>query len=216
MKKITVIIACICAALCLLSGCAKKVDYLTYVSEKRTDIYLYSNDGLEIKIYRSEQETPYSADGVKGEMSALTEIFVTLPENCDEVNVKAGNIEGEMNYRAVENCYYLSSSGGEIPNSNVEVNLSYGGNNQTFTAISVLYDGVISCDEAVKCVVEHNADLFASLTQNNVFCGEIYVRLLYDDGGYYYVGVCDRNKKITACLVDGERGKIIATREING
>ena len=64
-------------------------------------------------------------------MSALTEIFVTLPENYDEVNVKAGNIEGEMNYRAVENCYYLSSSGGEIPNSNVEVNLSYGGNNQT-------------------------------------------------------------------------------------
>lgn len=187
MKKITVIIACICAALCLLSGCAKKVDYLTYVSEKRTDIYLYSNDGLEIKIYRSEKETPYSADGVKGEMSALTEIFVTLPENYDEVNVKAGNIEGEMNYRAVENCYYLSSSGGEIPNSNVEVNLSYGGNNQTFTAISVLYDGVISCDEAVKCVVEHNADLFASLTQNNVFCGEIYVRLLYDDGCYYYV-----------------------------
>ena len=39
MKKITVIIACICAALCLLSGCAKKVDYLTYVSEKRTDIF---------------------------------------------------------------------------------------------------------------------------------------------------------------------------------
>ena len=216
MKKITVIIACICAALCLLSGCAKKVDYLTYVSEKRTDIYLYSNDGLEIKIYRSEKETPYSAGGVKGEMSALTEIFVTLPENCDEVNVKAGNIEGEMNYRAVENCYYLSSSGGEIPNSNVEVNLSYGGNNQTFTAISVLYDGVMNCEQAVKCVIDYNTELFKSMTTDKLFDGEIFVRLLYDEGCYYFVGVCDKNSKITAYLVDGERGKIIAQREING
>ena len=64
-----------------------------------------------------------------------------------------------------------------------------------------------------ECAVEHGKELFASLTDGNIFLGEIYVRLLYDDGCYYYVGVCDRNKKITAYLVDGERGKVIASHE---
>ena len=216
MKKILCICAALLAAVCLLGGCKKNVDYLRYVSEKRTDIFMYSADGLEIKIYLSEKETPYSADGIKGEMSSLTEIFVTLPKNYDEVNVSVGSIQGEMNYRAVENDYYLSVTGGGIEGESAEVTLSYGGESKSYSAVSVLYKGVISCDDAVKCVTEHATDLFASLTQNNIFCGEIYVRLLYDEGCYYYVGVCDREKKINAFLIDGVRGKIITTKELNG
>lgn len=219
MRKTSIFAAFVCAACCtaacLFAGCAKKVNYLNYVSEKRTDIYLYSNDGLEIKIYISEKEAPYSTDGIKGDMSPLTEIFVTLPENHDEVEVSVCNIEGEMNYRAVENCYYLSLSDGKIEGDSAEVTLTYGGESKSYTAVSVLYKGVISCNDAVNCVIDREAALFEALTENNIFCGEIYVRLLYDDGCYYYVGVCDRNKKIYAFLVDGERGKIIASKELD-
>ena len=74
----------------------------------------------------------------------------------------------------------------------------------------------MDCESAVKCVTEHNPDLFASLTENKIFKGEIYVRLLYDEGCYYYVGVCDREKNINAFLVDGVRGKIIANKKLNG
>ena len=222
MKKIVytaVIIALtVCTlAVCALTGCkSKKTDYTNYISEKRTNIYLYSNDGLEIKIYISEKETPYSADGIKGEVSSLTEIFVTLPKNYDEVEVKAGNVEGEMSYRSVENCYYLSSSGGNISGESVDVAIDCGGESNTYSAVSVLYGGILSCDDALKCVIEHDENLFKSMTENNIFCGEIFIRLLYDEGCYYYVGVCDRNKKINAYLVDGERGRIIATKELNG
>ncbi len=222
MKKIicTLIAAalfiCTLAAL-TLTGCQKKtVNYADYISEKRTGIYLYSADGLEIKIYISEKETPYTADGIKGNVSPLTEIFVTLPENKDEVNVSAGSLHGEMNYRAVENCYYLSSSDSAITGDSVEVTLSYGEDSQTYSAGSVLHSGIISCEEALKCAVEHDGTLFDSLTENGIFGGEIFVRLIYDDGCYYYVGVCDRNKKINAYLVDGEHGKIIAQKELNG
>lgn len=216
MKKFLLLSVIFCAVVCFLSGCAKSVDYLSYVSEKRTNIYLYSNDGLEVKIYVSEKETPYSADGIKGEMGELTEIFVTLPRNYEEVNISVCSAEGEMNYRAVENCYYLSLSKAEISGESVDVTLTFGGESNTYSAVSVLYDGVMDCDGAVKCVLDHAANLFSSLTENNIFCGEIYVRLLYDEGCYYYVGVCDRNKKINAYLVDGERGKIIATKELIG
>ena len=215
MRKIAVLSLIICLAVCLFCGCSKSVNYLNYISEKRTDIYLYSNDGLEIKIYLSEKEAPFATDGIKGEMSSFTEIFVTLPKNYNEVSVSVCGAEGEMNYRAVENCYYLSLSGGYIKGESADVTLTYDGESTTYSAVSVRYDGVIDCDGAVNCVIDREASLFESLTENKIFCGEIFVRLLYDDGCYYYVGVCDRNKKINAFLVDGERGKIISSKVLD-
>lgn len=215
MKKLYLSIALICAAACLFSGCANKCDYLNYISEERYDIYLYQNDGLEIKIYNSVKETPFCADGVKGETGELCEIFITLPQNYDTVAVSVGEIEGEMSYQSVDNLYYLSCSGA-VAGESAQVTLTCGGNSATYDAVSVRYDGVLSCGEAVKCVIERESEMFAEMTQNNVFCGEIFVRLLYDEGCYYYVGVCDRNKKISAYLVDGERGKIIAAKEMQG
>lgn len=216
MKKILNIAALMCCALLFFCGCGKQTNYSEYISEKRTDIYLYSDDGLQIKIYVSEKETPYCADGFKGEMGFLTEIYVTLPKNPDEVNVKAGNIEGEMNFRAVENCYYLSAANGDISGESASVTLTIGEESKTYSAMNVKYDGVISCEDALKCVLERDLSLFEGLTESGIFCGEIYVRLIFDDGCYYYVGVCDRDKKITAYLVDGVKGKIIATKELNG
>lgn len=214
MKKFLCVFLAACAAICFFCGCGKRVNYLNYVSEKRSNIYLYSNDGFEIKIHISERETPYSTDGIKGDMSDFCEIFVTLPKNYDEVEISVADVNGEMNYKAVENCYYLSLSGGNISGESVNVNLTYGGKTEEYTAVSVLYDGVISCDDAVKCAIDHDGELFKSLTQNDLFMGEISVRLLYDEGCYYYVGVCDREKKITAFLVDGERGNVIATKQL--
>lgn len=214
MKKFLFACLSVCIIACFLSGCKKEVNYLDYVSEKRNNIYLYSDDSLEIKIYTLERENPYSADGIKGDMTSLCEVYVRLPKNYDEVEIKVGNVEGEMNYRAVENCYFLSFSDEKFDGETVSVTLTYDGKSTDYNAASVLYSGVISCEEAVKCAAEHGKELFKSLTDGKIFSGEIYVRLLFDEGCYYYVGVCDRDKKITAYLVDGERGKVIATKEI--
>ena len=215
MRKFIFIAAAACAAACLFTGCKKNVNYLDYISEKRTDIYLYSDDGLEIKIYKSEKETPYSADGIKGNMGKLCEIFVTLPKNAETVEISVGGINGEMSYRAVENCYYISAADGGFDGESASVTLVCDNESATYTAQSVLYDGVMNCEQAVKCVIDYNTELFKSMTTDKLFDGEIFVRLLYDEGCYYFVGVCDKNSKITAYLVDGERGKIIAQREIN-
>lgn len=214
MKKILFVCLSVCLTVCFLCGCKKEVNYLDYISEKRDNIYMYSDDSLEIKIYTSERENPYSADGIKGDVAPLCEVYVRLPKNYDEVEIKVKDVEGEMNYKAVESCYYLSFSDGNFDGESVPVTLTYDGKSTDYNAASVLYSGVISCEDAVKCAAEYGKELFASLTDGKIFSGEIYVRLLFDDGCYYYVGVCDRNKKITAYLVDGERGKVIATKEI--
>ena len=149
-------------------------------------------------------------------MNDLIEIFVSLPKTFDCVEVSVEGCGGEMNYQSVENRYYLSFSAAAFQGDSVDVTLSYGGESKTYSALSVLYAGVMSCDEAVKCVIEHDKTLFENLTKNRLFDGEISVRLLYDEGCYYYVGVCDKNRHVTAFLIDGERGIVIATQELQG
>ncbi|MDE7401348.1 MAG: hypothetical protein K2N17_04775, partial [Clostridia bacterium] len=60
---------------------------------------------------------------------------------------------------------------------------------------------------------EYDKASFDNLTEGRNFSGEISVRLLYDEGCFYYVGVCNREKQVHAYLVDGVDGRIIAERE---
>ena len=60
---------------------------------------------------------------------------------------------------------------------------------------------------------ESEGELFSSLTDKYGFTGEIYLRLLYEDAPYYYVGVIERTGKIHAFLLNAKTGKILAKRE---
>lgn len=215
-KILFAVCAISCAVAALASGCAKKTDYLKYVSEKRTDIFLYEDDEVSVKIHCSQKEQPYAADGICGSVSPLAEVFVSLPKTYDKVEISLNGYGGEMNYQAVQSVYFLSFSASPFEGDGVDVNLVYGENEKTYRALNVKQGTVMSCDDAVFCVAEHAKELFASLTENGIFSGEIFVRLLYDEGCYYYVGVCDRQKHVTAYLIDGEHGKVIATREMQG
>lgn len=214
MKKIILIITGLILAICTLAGCSKKIKYSDYISEKRTDIYIYAGDDTEIKIYCSTREQPYALDGIKGDVTNFMEIFVKLPKNPETVEINAGGLGGEMNYRAVENDYYLSFTAQPFNSERVDVSLNCDGKTSDFSAQSVKSGALITCEQALDCVIDHDGSLFSSLTNGNTFAGEIFVRLLYDNGCYYYVGVCDREKNLNAYLVDGERGKIISSKKL--
>ena len=116
MKKSFAAAFCLCAAIgsvCAVfagAGCSKKTDYTDYISEKRSDIFVYEDDTVNVTVYCTEKEQPYAADGIKSEMNSMAEIFVSLPKNPQELCVSVEGFEGEMNYQSVENRYYLSFS----------------------------------------------------------------------------------------------------------
>lgn len=217
MKKILPVIlisSLMCLSPLLFSACKQEMRYSDYISEKRTAIYQYKDDDVEIKLYCGQKEQPFCADGIKGDVSDLTEIFVSLPKNPEELFIKVDGHEGEMNYQAVENNFYLSFSAPEFTQSSLEVNLTFDGESKNYTALNVKTTGVMSCEEAVKCASEYAAELFGEMTVNKIFNGEIFVRLLYDDGCYYYVGICGKDKLIHAYLIEGERGIVIAEKQV--
>ena len=167
MKKFFAVIVSGAAAAAALCGCAVETDYCRFISEKRYDSYLYEDDDLRIKIDFSERETPYLSDGYCGDMQKICEIFVKFTESPASVEAKLGESGGEMNYMSVTDSFYLSFTG-EPAGDSAEITLTYGGEERVFTAESVLYDGVMTCEDALECVTQYDEGLFETLTDGKI------------------------------------------------
>ncbi len=199
-----------------LPGCSRTPDYTRYISEKRSAVYFYKDDTADISVHCVSREQPYNADGICGDMCDLIEIFVKLDPSPDNVEIALEGYSGEMNYEAVNQRFTVSYSAPAFEADSLDITLNFGGKPNTYRVLSAADSGTLTCEQALEYAVEYDGELFDSLTRRGEFEGEIYVRLLYDEGCYYYVGVCDRNKNITAYLLDGGIGKVIATKKLSG
>ncbi len=213
MKKIALTLALTIPLATFAVSCNKSVDYNRYISENRRSVYYYKDDDTELKIYCVDRETPYSPDGVKGNMTTLTEVFYKCGGSPSEVEVEFDGRGGEMNYMAVTQSFYLSLGGKMTDREYLKVKITADGKTTEFQVGNVMQTGTISPAKALECVIEYDGESFTKLTEKGAFYGEISVRLLYDDGCYYYVGVCDTNRHVHAYLVDGKNGRIITERE---
>lgn len=212
MKKIFLVLFALVPVCLLTSACKKSIDYFGYVSEYRKSYYLLKEDDYELKIYCTVRETPYNLDGVKGATSTVTEVYYTPEKTPQNVEIDLNGKGGEMSYIATARNFYLSFSG-ECEGSDIDVNLTVDGKDLSLCAHSVTKEGVIDGKSALKYVTEYDKKTFDDLSENGNFHGEIQLRLLYDDGCFYYVGVCDGNGNIHAYLVDGSDGRVIAEKQ---
>ncbi len=207
-------LACLCST---LFACKKEINYFGYVSELRSNVFLASNEEFSLRIYSVQKESPYSADGVPREINVRTEIWLVAPSGDKECNLSFSLNDklygGEMSYDNVKAEYYLSCAVDTAALSAIECKLSYGEKECVLTANSVLSGDTISPETLLKNLTIAESELFASMTDKYGFAGEIYLRLIYEDSPYYYVGVIDRKGKTNAFLINATSGKILAKRE---
>ena len=208
------LVACLCST---LFACKKEINYFDYVSELRSNVFLATSDEFSLRIYSVQKESPYSADGVPRETNVRTEIWLVAPSGEKECNL-AFTINdklygGEMSYDNVKAEYYLSCTVDTAALSDIECKLSYGEKECVLTANSVLSEDSLAPETVLKNLAVAESELFASMTDTYGFAGEIYLRLIYEDSPYYYVGVIDRNGKTSAFLINATSGKILAKRE---
>lgn len=196
-----------------LSACTKSLDYFDYVSEYRKSVYFYEDDLITLKIYSVDKETPNALDGIKGNVNNITEVYFECEKSVNEAEIELLGQGGEMSYLAVTRNFYLSFSGVEPSGTSIPVTLKTDGEEKKLDVMNVAEEGTIDGKAALKCVIDYDRESFDNLTEGRNFSGEISVRLLYDEGCFYYVGVCNREKQIHAYLVDGVDGRIIAERE---
>ncbi len=199
------------------AACKKKINYFDYVSELRSNIFLAESEDFSLRIYAVNKETPYVTDGIKKEISTLTEVYLTAPSGNQEYTlsftVNGRDYGGEMSFDNVKADYYFSCTLDVSSLSSIECNIECGKEKTTLTATSVLSSATLSPQIVLKTLQSAEHELFSSLTDKYGFAGEIYIRLIYEDSPYYYVGVIDRESHIYAFLINAETGKILARRQ---
>ena len=206
------------ALLCVLSfvGCKKQVRYENYVSELRSNIFLAETETLSLRVYSVSKESPYAADGVPQERFDRTEVYLVAPEG-DEVctisfMVNSKEYGGEMSFDNVRAEYYFYCTLDTAALSEIVCKITYGGVENELTATSVRTESTLSPSTVLQGLIDAEKPLFDSLTDKYGFAGEIYIRLIFEESPYYYVGIIDRSGNITAFLINGETGKILAKR----
>ena len=201
----------------LITACSPKIDYEDYIAEQRSNVLVYSGENYHVAVHDVKREYPHVADGYAGELTHRTELFISAPEGTTHCHVKffvgGKSHGGEASFDSVKREYYYSCNEDVSNLYSLPIKLQFGDTVYEVTAASVRTQKTISPKQAILLVSAENEDLFTSLRNKNSFLGELYVRLLYEDAPYYYVGVVDRNGNITAFLLDAETGKILARRD---
>ncbi len=217
MKRFFCLFVSVFLFLSFFCGCGSEFSLLDYVSENRLDILTGSKDGYLLTVYFTEKESPYLADGIKAEINRLAEFTLTAPDNTATYTLSAtvnGTLyEGEFSYSAQKNNFNLTLPMDFTDVRSLTCTVLEGKTAHEIVCESVKEESVLSYREILGFLERAEAERIDSLKEKNVFRGEIYVRLLYDDGCYYYVGIIDRNGGVYALLFDAADGKILATRE---
>lgn len=220
LRKLAALLLCALAcfgALLPLSACSKKVDYFAYVSELRDNIFLAEADGFSLRIFSLTKETPYATDGVPHETTTRTEVYLVAPEGSErcELTFTVGGKQygGEMSFDNVKAEYYFSCTLNVSAESEITCIIKHGERELTFQARSVRSAQTLSPREILKALESKEQEIFKAMTDKYGFAGEIYLRLIYEDAPYYYVGIIDRDGNVTAFLINAETGKILAKRQ---
>ena len=200
-----------------LFACKKQVDYTQYISELRDNVFLAEKDTLSLCAYSVEKEYPYESDGIKRETSRRTEVRLVTPSGdkiCTiDFSVDGKQYGGEMSYDNVKGEYYYVCSLNSSQLNQLIFDVNYGETYYQMTAKSVKTPTTFSAQQALQIVQTAESELFEGMTDKYGFAGEIYLRLIFEETPYYYVGIINRNGQITAFLLNAESGKILAKRQ---
>lgn len=219
MKKVlSLILICLCLVGCF-SGCKQSNDLSPYLSETRDAIYLGSGKEFSLKATCGTRENPLVLDGKVGEVAPYT-TFTLLTEIDYNISVAisfdfntttySGQFElSPVNSRMVVN-FDINSLG-----ESFIVTVSGKGVNEKINMVKQTVDGLKTPVNAVNSLLLTQPDLIDSYKLDGVFCAEISVRLIIENGSaYYYVGITDTKEKTIAFLLDGVSLETLAKREI--
>jgi len=202
----------------LFCGCAEEDDLFSYVSENRTRYYIASSEesGISLKAFYTLREYPYAADGVKRDMTGVFEVEIRAEKYYQSVEVGFSlggeNFGGEANYNAVKEAYEYSVSAEGAEEDNISFSISADGNEYSLEAENK-NAGYLSDRDVLLSVKGEKAEYINSLTDGGKFCGEIYIRFIFDGKGYYYVGIISAERGTLSLLADASTGKIVAEKE---
>ncbi len=204
-------------SVCSFFSCRRTLNYFDYVSELRNNIFLAETEEFSLHIYSVVKENPYATDGIAQETSPRFEAYLLAPEGTQTTNltfqIEERTFGGEMSYDNVKGEYTYFCTLNVSKLSVINCLIKYGEKEFSLSAKSVLTETTLPPNAILQKLIVENSNLFEKMTDKYGFAGEIYLRLIYEDSPYYYIGIIDREGNSHAFLMNAETGKILARRE---
>lgn len=208
MKKLVCFIALTLLAVILCTGCVK-TDAEKYVSQLRTDVMCSETGEVMAYVYCEEREIPLSADGEVGETTPCLVVKITNSSAFSgtfaiRVEFDGKSYSASPSFRT-DHVLRAEIPVEALPEGDVTVVL-VGDEEKAFTAKSLKPSTTADYRVALNTAF---ADFCPSASG---FEGEIFVRLLCEEGkAFWYVGfVCE--DKISSYLLSDTGKEIVASR----
>lgn len=211
MKKFICIILLV---FCLFSfGCSKKNNYSQNVSQIRSNVYFGTDQNYSVEVFAEQRENPFINDAVAS--SKQNYIIVRVLNQSSPLSITA-KFSGDTYTQVATYNPHATSMVAQIevetlPSSSVSIVIEKDETQAEINCQSLLKSDTISPLNALNSVISKEKTFINSISKNGKLNAEIYIRLLAEnDNNFYYVGFGQGTNKITAYLLDGKTGEIIA------
>lgn len=218
MKKFLSVTFCVLLIIysCTLISCKNNDLYLQNVSQLRTDVFIGKYNGNTLTVYPEEKEYPFIYDGNACERKK----FITIKldnlvgdEISAEFTINEETYGAQMTFQVLPNALICTIEVVSLPQNSLTVSVTENDSTVKVETKSVKINDTVSYKTAIKSVLNQRQSFIKSLKTHNVLQAEIQARLLYEDGkNYWYVGFADKKGNLTAFLIDGKDGKILAEK----
>ena len=214
MKKLFCVLF---AVFCLFafSSCTSESKYTPYISQLRTDVFVGEGENYSLQIFAEQREIPFINDASAREKHNLLTVRVL---NCDKpLKITLTYSNQELSCDAEYNPHAMSMTASfkvtSFPSGKLTAYIE-GEFTEQIECVSKKREDSISPLTALNNVISQRKDFINSISSNGELNAEIYVRLLVEkDSNFYYVGFGLGSNKITAFLLDGKTGEIIAGKD---
>ena len=193
---------CLC---CFLLGC-KNDGYESRITDLRTDVFIAESDDFTLTAYIGRRETPFSADGMVGNVQNV--MLIKLQTNVPtarrvEINCDGKQYVADFTTHPVSNHLTAILDFPKTQADTLSAKVYFGDNAVDVTLQNVTPKDAISYRKALSIAVKSFSD-----AQN----GEFHVRLIQENQHFYWFCAIARENGSEAVLLSATDGKIIAKK----
>lgn len=216
MKKILLLILTL-SLFTFACSCNDEIDLTTYLSQKRTTVYVCEENDFKLTVFAEERETPFLTDGFVGKVGKFVTVKIeNFTTSLDDVSVTLNygknSVNGKLDFNPINGKFSTEICVETLPNDDeISLTVANAGEQKNLTLKKFKSEGV-DYVEALSAVSKHAKESIESLLKAGESI-EVRLRLIPEgDRYYYYVSITDNSKKTIAFLVDGVTAKILASR----
>lgn len=217
MKKLIAIFVMFLLTL-FASSCKNQLNLEMYLSQNRSVAYVNQSSDYLLTVYGEEREDSFLSDGFVGSQKKfITVRLEDYKKSLDEASVTLSfggtTVEGKFEYSPLNGKFVTEIETDKLPtDKEITAVIKNAGEETTLTLSGFTLDGAIDYKEALSSVSKTAVKEINKMLEGG---GSIEVRLrkiVQSNRLYYYVSIIDKAGKTLAYLVDGENGKVIASK----